>query len=270
MDHQITLRECVTDADIARFWEEKDKMLLRDIVPGGDLGKGLDQEDMDYFLGGEYRSAIERFALRERDPMRRVFFALDGREVGFALYCVYGSEDGKCFVLEFCVYPQHRCAGVGAACFAALRKRAKTQGAAYYELNTHSRRSVRFWQRQGFLPNGYDEWGVILLCRPPARRVPLTVSALAPGELEAEGWQLRRLLNGLCAEAGRGLPDDGDLDRLCEDARGGKTTLWIARRGSRWWAFPAPACFLWSRHSGDKASAARCEQAPAQLKTNRL
>ena len=36
MDHQITLRECVTDADIARFWEEKDKMLLRDIVPGGD------------------------------------------------------------------------------------------------------------------------------------------------------------------------------------------------------------------------------------------
>lgn len=233
MDHLITVRECVAPADIAHFWDEKDKMLLRDIVPDGDIGEPLCDEDIAYFLGGEYHSTIEKFALREHNIMRRVFFDLDGREVGFALYCVYDSEDGKCFVLEFCVYPEFRCAGIGADCFEALRRRAESEGAEYFELNTHSRRSARFWQRQGFLLNGWDEYGVILLCRPPVRGVPFAVTEFTASDMSADGWQLRRLLNGYCAETGSDMPDDAAFDRLSQAMERGDMTFFAARRGYR-------------------------------------
>ena len=52
--------------------------------------------------------------------MRYLFFRRDGQDIGLALSVVYASEDGKQFILEFCVFPEFRGNGTGAACAGAL------------------------------------------------------------------------------------------------------------------------------------------------------
>lgn len=59
------------------------------------------------------------------------------------------------------------------------------------------------------------------------------MSVLASGELEAESWQLRRLLNGFCAEIGEDMPDDDAFRRLCAAITEGGITFFAARRGCR-------------------------------------
>lgn len=233
MNHTITLREAVTASDIARHRRGMDEMMTRDVRPCCDLGAPMTDQEAEHFLSPAYHRHIDALCRRETDPGRRVFFDLDGREIGFALYCTYLSEDGKCFLISFCLYPEHRCQGLGKRCFAALAERAGAQGARYFELNTHCRRSMRFWESVGFRYNGYDEAGSILLCRPPEERLPLTVTRLADLEDPALGWQLRRLENGFLAEIGEAAMDDEKLSRLTRAVREERLTFLLALRGAR-------------------------------------
>ena len=52
MKNQITIREAITEAEAAVFWEQLHIYFLRDIFPDPK------DEDREYFLGDEYRDAI--------------------------------------------------------------------------------------------------------------------------------------------------------------------------------------------------------------------
>lgn len=233
MNNSITLREISSSRDIARFWREKDAMLLRDVQPNCDLDGPMTAEEVARLLAPAYRERVEAICSRRENPGYRFFFQEDGREVGFAFCVLYDREDGKCFLAEFCIYPPYRCRGVGKACFAALAERMAAAGAAYVELSTYCHRARRFWESLGFRYNGYSEGEDILFCRPPAETVPIAVERLTDPEDPDLGWQLRKLENGYLAEIGEALMTDEKMDRLTEAIRREKITFFLARRGYR-------------------------------------
>lgn len=229
MTNQITLRRAQSAEDIARFWRESDTTLLRDIAPHCDLDGPMTEEECNALLSQAYHDRIDQFCLRSINPGRRVFFLLDGVEVGFALYCIYSTEDSKCLIREFCVYPPYRCRGIGKLCFAALAQQARQEGARYFELNTYCHRARRFWESLGFLYNGYDEGDSILFCLLPKRRVPLSVSLLTAPDAPDLDWQLRRLENSLHRErSGAGISDK-DAERIHSAIQAGRTVFFLLR-----------------------------------------
>lgn len=231
MDNKITVRELTAPNDVARFWEELHAYFRRDL---------FDPEEPDYldylayFLGDEYRGAIEQIHSREHDRAYYLFFERDGQTIGFAMPVHYDLEDGKCFINEFCVLPPFRGNSTGHACAAALMEWAKeTLGAAYFELNADGERRQRFWRDLGFRPNGADEWGKPLLLLPPEEEVPITVEALTDPADPALGWQLHKLENGFLAEIGEEELSEEKKERLTAAIRAGKITFFLAKRGCR-------------------------------------
>ena len=143
---------------------------------------------------------------------------------------IFTSEDGKCFIMEFCVYPEFRGNGAGKACANALLTWAKDNGALYAELNYGSdERRRHFWESVGFFENGADEWGEPLMILPPNEDIPITVEVLtAP-----EDWQLKQLENGFLREIGESALTEEKQKRLQRAIRDGKITFFIAKRGYR-------------------------------------
>ena len=140
------------------FWNAHMKYLLEDEIIS-------EEEDIEYFSGDEYRTVIIDHMERESDKHHMVYFVRDNIKIGAAQYNTYQSEDGKCFILDFWVFPKYRGDGVGQACFYALEKYTKADGALYYELNSEKENAIRFWKKLGFAENGTDEWGMKLLVR---------------------------------------------------------------------------------------------------------
>lgn len=163
MDKQIIIRELTAPNDIARFWEELYTHFRRDVFP--------DPEDADltYVLGPKYRTSIERLHDRETDSLHYLFFQKNGIDIGFAMIVIYTSEDEKCFILEFGVFPDFRGNGTGRFCAAALLEWARERGAAYFALNADTEQRQRFWSYSGFRVVGEDEHGLPLLLLEPGK-----------------------------------------------------------------------------------------------------
>ena len=121
-----------------------------------------DEEDIEYFSGEEYRGILREHMLREKDKQRFAYFIENGERIGAVSYCIYESEDGKCFMLDFWVFDEFRGNGTGRRCFEAFEAHAKAQGAVCFELNSTKPDSVRFWKSLGFTENGADEWDMPL------------------------------------------------------------------------------------------------------------
>ena len=224
LNSSIILYEAKTEADIRRFRAELRAYHTRDIFP-----EEKDQEELAYFLGEEYRGQIEALRKRERDPLHFLFLRRDGEEIGFAMPVLYGSEDGKCFLLEFCVYPAFRGNGTGHACAEALLAWARARGMRYAELNCGGDpRRPRFWGRLGFRPNGADEWGEPLMLLPPEEDIPLTVERLT----EPDG-QLFRLENSFRRSVGEEPLTEAEKERLADAVRAGRIVFFAVRRGVR-------------------------------------
>ena len=169
MNKTIHIREAVTPEEVERFWQELHAYHARDIFPDPA------EEDRAYFLDdSQYRAAVQRIHDREGDRCYYLLFRREGRDIGFALTALYPSEDGKCFVMEFCVLPEFRGGGTGTACARLLLDWAADRGAQYGELNAADPRRIRFWSRLGFRPNGRDEWGEPLMLRPPEQALSFT------------------------------------------------------------------------------------------------
>ena len=233
MDRHITLREAITPEDIARHRAEMDAMILRDTRPNCDIGAPMTAEEARRFTSPRYHSIIDSFCERDSNPGRRFFFDLDGQEIGFVLYCIYHTEDQKCFIVSFCIYPDYRCQGLGSACFEILQVKATADGASYFELNTHCRRARQFWERLGFRINGCDEHGDLLLCRPPEDELPITVEKVNdPGDPDLR-WQLFRLENSFLQEIGEEILDDAKKERLIAAAKEKRIRFFFAKRGYR-------------------------------------
>lgn len=225
MKNQITIREAISEADIAVFWEQLHTYHTRDIFPDPE------DESLTHFLNdAEYRAQIERVHDRPQDNCQYLFFQRSGQDIGFALPVIFTSEDGKCFIMEFCVYPEFRGNGTGRECAKALLNWAKERGARYAELNYGSdERRLRFWKRVGFVENGADEWGEPLLLLPPAEAVPFTVEILK----EPTDWQLLKLENGFKRAIGEETLTKKQQKQLQQAVREGRLTFFLARRGYR-------------------------------------
>ena len=144
--------------DIDDFWKLHIQYLIDDDIIS-------DKEDIDYFSGREYRGVIESHMQRENNRHRIVWFKEDGKRIGAASFCIYNTEDGKCFILDFWVFPLFRGNGTGHRSFETLEKYASGLGAVYYELNSTKENSVRFWKSLGFIENGEDEYGLPLFIK---------------------------------------------------------------------------------------------------------
>lgn len=167
MKDRISIREAITENDVEVFWGKLREYFVRDIFPG-------DDEDRAYFLGDEYAQAIGAIHSREEDKCLFLFFERKGKDIGFAMPVIYLSEDGKCFIMEFCVYPEFRGKGCGSECANELMDWCRERGALYFELNNGGNpRRERFWHKQGFINNGFDEWGEPLMLLLPKEKKPI-------------------------------------------------------------------------------------------------
>ena len=224
MKHQITIREAVTENDVTVFWEQLHAYHKRDIFSGSD------NEDLEYFLGSEYHDQMMKIHERSQDCCYYLFFHRDGQDIGFAMPVIHTSEDGKCFIMEFCVYPEFRGKGTGKECAKMLLNWARENGALYAELNYGSnKRRQNFWKSVGFIENGADEWGDPLMILPPKEDVPITVELFA----DPEDWQLKKLENGFLNEIGEQALTEEQQEQLQQAIRDSKITFFVAKRGYR-------------------------------------
>ena len=224
MKHQITIREAITEPDAAVFWDQLYDYYKRDIMPNRNIS------DREEFLASGYRTHMQEIHDRGQDRSHYLFFSRDGQDIGFAMPVIYNSEDGKCFIMEFCVYPQFRGNGTGKDCAKALLRWEREHGALYAELNYGSNeRRRRFWESVGFVLNGADQWGDPLMILPPEEEVPVTVEILT----DPEDWQLKKLENGFLKEIGEQALTEEQQEQLQQATRDGKITFFVAKRGYR-------------------------------------
>lgn len=153
----ISIQEIPID-EIQDFWSRHISYLIDD-------GIITDKEDIEYFTGNEYRGVLEAHMIRDTDKQHMVYFIRNKKQIGAASYCTYQSEDGKCFILDYWIFPEYRGNETGHLCFKALEQYTKSGGAKYYELNSSKENSIRFWKSLGFIENGKDEWDMLLLIK---------------------------------------------------------------------------------------------------------
>lgn len=144
--------------NIQAFWDIHFPYLV-------DNGIITDDEDKQYFQSEEYRDTLKAHMLRPQDRHHMIYFVRGGVRIGAAQYTTYQSEDGKCFILDYWVFPEFRGNGTGHRCFEALEQYTKADGAVYYELNCTRENAMRFWKSLGFTENGVDEYGMALMIR---------------------------------------------------------------------------------------------------------
>lgn len=224
MENQITIREAITESDVAFFWEQLHAYHKRDIFPGSD------SDDLEYFLGSEYYAHMMKIYCRPQDRCFFLFFHRNGQDIGFTMPVIFTSEDGKCFIMEYCIYPEFRGNGTGKECARVLLNWAKEHGALYAELNYGSnKRRQHFWESVGFIDNGADEWGEPLMILLPTEEIPITVEPLS----DPEDWQLKKLENGFKKEIGEEALTDEKQQQLQQAIKQGKITFFVAKRGYR-------------------------------------
>lgn len=153
----ITIQEIPIEK-VSEFWDAHMKYLLEDEIIS-------DEEDVEYFSSNEYRTILIDHMERPTDKHHMVYFVYEGKNIGAAQYNTYQSEDGKCFILDFWVFPEYRGNGTGHACFKVLEAYTRADGALYYELNSEKEDSIRFWKSLGFVENGVDEWNMKVFVR---------------------------------------------------------------------------------------------------------
>lgn len=217
MEYPITIRECTAPAETELFWNQLNLYFARDIYP----------QLPDWKPDPAYRAAIQALHDRHTDPVRYLLFWRGGRAIGLALTVVYAAEDGKQFILEFCVFPPFRGGGTGKACAAALLAWGRQQGAQFAELNCDTLRRQRFWASLGFALNGQDQWGTPLMLLAPQTHVPLTIQPLT------DTGELFRLQNIFRAAVGEPPLTDAQKNRLEQAAAEGRITFLAALRLTR-------------------------------------
>ena len=153
----ITIEEIPVER-ASEFWKIQFQYLVDD-------GMVVTEEEKEYFSSDGYRGHLERLMKRSPDTLHMIYFVRDGVRIGASQYCTFQSEDGKCFILDFWIFPEYRGNGTGHACFEVLTAYTKADGAAYYALNYSKEDSHRFWLSNGFVDNGEDEYGSKLMIK---------------------------------------------------------------------------------------------------------
>lgn len=223
MSEQVRILEANRDV----FWKVHEEYLRRDIFPNVTIGVPLAEEDRERFLSQEHRENMDRLCERDVDRVRRVFFMHKEEQIGFAFYCTYASEDGKCFIIDFCIYPSFRNKGYGRKCFEAIRK--LEERATYYELNLSNESNKKFWESVGFKYNGFDAYGSILYVLPPEQEETIEIEIVEQEDM----WQLLRLENGYKHEVGEAFLDAIQQDALENAIEKREIYFFVAKRKTR-------------------------------------
>lgn len=224
MENKIMIREAVTEKEEQLFWEQLYAYLKRDIF------RDSTAEESSHFFNAEFRAMIQKIHERSQDRCYYLFFWRAGQNIGFAMPVIYDSEDGKCFIMEYCVYPEYRGSGTGKACAKALLQWANENGADYAELNYgNDERRLRFWKSVGFIENGVNDWGEPLLILPPKEEVLIEVEILK----DPADWQLLKLENGFKKDIGEEVLTEEQQKQLQQAIKEGKITFFAAKRGYR-------------------------------------
>lgn len=220
----VQIRECAGPAEDAFFRAELKAYFERDMFPDPQ------DEDRAYFLGSDYEADMERLHGQEKDRLRYLLFERENEKIGFVMATIYDSEDKRCFLMEFCVFPQFRGNGTGRACAEAFRQWAIGEGAEYIELNAHTEQRKRFWRSAGYRDNGCDDWGDPALMLPPERKVGLSARQLR----RFDDWQLMKLVNGLRMQRGQTALTDDQRDEMARQLSAKRHRAFILQRGWRW------------------------------------
>lgn len=223
MENQITIREAVLKDEITAFWERLSVYRNRNRFPAS----GAD--GLGYAPGSGYYDRMIKLCSRPRDRCHFLLFQRDGQDIGLAMPVIYTSEDSRCFIAEYGIYPQFRGNGLGRECAWVLLNWAKEHGAQYAEVNGGSEQWRYFWKIVGFAENGTDVSGEPLMIVPLEENVPITVEILS----DPEDRQLKRLENGFLREIGEAPSMEKKQGRLVRAIRAGKITFFVAKRGCR-------------------------------------
>ena len=89
--------------------------------------------------------------IRDIDKHHLIFFINCGKRIGVASYCIYKSEDGKCFILDFWIFKEYRNNNFGHLCLKKLEEYTKQDGARYHEINANKEESIRLWKSLGVI-----------------------------------------------------------------------------------------------------------------------
>lgn len=227
-ENMIEIRTLKIGAE-AEFYEAHGQYLQADIFPHNTLGEAMTQEDHDWFFSEEYRAALHHIRTREVDRGFFAAFVQDGTTIGYCSWCTYLSEDGKCFILDFWVLPQFRGKGIGGACFRALAAYERARGANYFELNVSNPRNKHFWETCGFVENGADQWGSMLMILPPQEALPFTCGMADAVDVP----QILELMGGYKLAIGEAQLTDAQKEALGEAIAGGRIAFFLAKRGWR-------------------------------------
>ena len=158
MNNNFIIHEVKTNEELALFWEKRNAYMREDIIPNCTLGNPITKEEEDWFFSQDYIDHIMRLYFREIDKLYIVFFMKDEVKIGFSIYVTYHSEDGKCFIIDFCIDANFRNQGLGSECFNLLKNQELQKGAAYFALNLSNEKNERFWKSLGFVKSDNDEY----------------------------------------------------------------------------------------------------------------
>lgn len=150
-ENNINLYYVKSNKDIEFFWERRNEYFIKDLIPNSELGDKINEEDIKWFFSKEYKDHIMKLFERKVDPLYIVLIKKDKYNIGFMTYVIYNSEDGKCFVLDYCIYQKYRNNGIGKKVFYLLEKDFINKGATYIDLNVSNTNNERFWIGNGFL-----------------------------------------------------------------------------------------------------------------------
>lgn len=153
----VTVEE-IPVGQIAGFWDRHIRYLTEDNIV-------TEEEEIAYFQSAEYRDTLKNHMLRKPDTHHMAYFVEGNQRIGAVQYTTFQSEDGKCFILDFWVFPAFRGNGTGHRCFLALQAHTRADGAAYFALNCEREPAQRFWRSLGFVDDGIDAYGMPLMVK---------------------------------------------------------------------------------------------------------
>ncbi len=162
-DNEFVIERIETDEELQKYWKIRDEYMVRDVFPDASFGPPLTETDKEWFFSEKYRNTVTAISKRDIDRFNFVFLKMNNDIVGFADYGTYLSEDGKCFIVDFCILPEFRNKGLGGKYFTMIKLMEVEKGAKYFELNVSNDRNKHFWEMQGFMFDGYDEYGAMLM-----------------------------------------------------------------------------------------------------------
>lgn len=145
----ITLRCIKGDSEICLFWKNFD-CYIAEIFENTTLGDS-NNTDVEWFFSEEYRNTIMKLYYRETNPLKILFIEENGIIIGFITYVIYLDEDGKCFILDYGIKPEHRNKGIGRKSYRLLEGIVKNEGTSFLELTSSNQNNINFWESNGFV-----------------------------------------------------------------------------------------------------------------------